>query len=862
MFKQFFKPKWQHKDPAQRLSALQELSPDTARSQKIIAELCHDTDPQIQKTAISLCTDTQLLDRLAQAEAPTNQWAKERHIALLSEQGEEALSQFIRTSSDTTMLVQLSITHEDVTLRTLAVRRLTILNSTDSLLKVASESRHANTRLQAAQLLENAQDWRELQKSSRDKAVQQWVREQLRQHHAQLHQLEQQATERNAILQELEQHQRRPIDNLYQARLTQWQQQWQNNLEGLSEEEGARFITYVNACEERIRQLAAEHAAEQARQTAKIQQASALEDYQSTLKRFSQPYWEQEYGQIAAALTLLKRHWQQLSTHYSDAAKQEHFAKLQAQWQKLQSSVTAYFEFKQQVEDSSTPLQEAAANLLATWPEELYKPAELLSNSTPDNAQHNIVDEPKAPTASAEVAPYDYQQDKLFFQLRNALRQRNLRQANRLWQRLENELDKEANAQREQRFHGLKEQLDELQDWHNFAAEPKKEALCQRMEALANIELEPQDKANAIQALHQEWRELMSSDQEADQALWERFKEASDQAYLPCKEHFAELDLLRAEKLKERQELCEKLSALLEKSKQDSNTDWQALFAIRRQAPGSYFAIEPVRYTDARPVDQHFSALLRSFDDTLTQVSQAQLPKHQALVDASAALAKQAEVSADAIKALQEQWQDLAWLHPKHYRKLNKSFRQNLNKAFANLNQQRSQARQQHEANKILLQQALREFKDTLNNLSPNQMNERIQYLLTLTCPPRERALAKQREELIKEAQNLIKQWPLKEEWTTLKDQVQATPTLAKVAETPELIIAAEVICQVESSESDKQKRFQWQLEQLPKMMTQGQAEPLSQIKNLLEQHQHQLAKGLTAEHQARLLGALEAIKP
>jgi hypothetical protein len=38
----------------------------------------------------------------------------------------------------------------------------------------------------------------------------------------------------------------------------------------------------------------------------------------------------------------------------------------------------------------------------------------------------------------------------------------------------------------------------------------------------------------------------MSSDQGEDQALWARFKEASDQAYEPCHAHFAELDAIKA----------------------------------------------------------------------------------------------------------------------------------------------------------------------------------------------------------------------------------------------------------------------------------------------------------------------------
>src|SRR5699024_11402968 len=98
MFKQLFKPKWRHQDPAQRLAALQQLSPNTTKSQQIIAQLCRDTDSQVQKTAIGLCTDSQLLEALAAAAPPVSLWAQERRIALLSDQGPEALGRFIRTA--------------------------------------------------------------------------------------------------------------------------------------------------------------------------------------------------------------------------------------------------------------------------------------------------------------------------------------------------------------------------------------------------------------------------------------------------------------------------------------------------------------------------------------------------------------------------------------------------------------------------------------------------------------------------------------------------------------------------------------------------------------------------------------------
>src|SRR5699024_10433900 len=166
---------------------------------------------------------------------------------------------------------------------------------------------------------------------------------------------------------------------------------------------------------------------------------------------------------------------------------------------------------------------------------------------------------------------------------------------------------------------------------------------------------------------------------------------------------FKELDAQRAQKLQERQALCEQLEALLTQTKQETAPDWQALFTIRRQAPQSYFAIEPVRYTDARPTDQRFSGLLKAFDAVLEQASKENLPKHEALLDAAAALSEASTTNPEEARALQQQWRDLPWLHPKHYRKLNKAFRQHIDTAFARLTEQRQQAREQREAKKEAL---------------------------------------------------------------------------------------------------------------------------------------------------------------
>lgn len=857
MFKKFFRPKWQHEDPAQRLAALKQLSPTTTKGQNIIEQLCKDPDPQVQKKAISLCNNEALLDELSQQSGPETRWAQARRIALLSEQDEEALNRFIRTHSDAALLSQFANSHDQEEVRHLAVRRLTALTNETALAEVAQNSRHPNTRLQAAQALTQPQLWRELQKHSRDKAVQQWVREQLRQHQEQQQEAEQQAKARHAVLEELKQHQHRTVDNLYSARLAQFQQQWAENSLQVSEEENEQYHAYVKACEEHLQAYEEEKAAQAAREHAKQQQGITLEDYQSTLTRFKSPEWEQEYGRITAALTLLERQWQQLSSHYHHKERQVRFAALQEQWQDIKSTAERYFAAKDAENDASLMA------LREQWPATMHLPSALLTEEETETAvQQTPAEEAHEPAPVVGEPTYEPQKDKLFFQLRSALRRRNLRHANRLWLRFENEQEKTYSSARAQRFQGLSEALKELQDWHNFAAEPKKEALCERMEALIEEPLDPEEKANAIQALHHEWRELMSSDQEADQALWDRFKAASDAAYEPCREHFKELDAERAAKLEERQALCAQLDALLEKTQQEEAPDWHGLFTIRRQAPEAYFAIEPVRYTDARETDQRFSQLLKQMDETLARVTKAHIPLHEALIETAQGLAAEETPNGQALRELQQQWRALPWLHPRQYRRLHKRFRSIMDAAFANINEQREQAREQHAANKAALEEAMRTFKAQMEEMPLPALKEAVSGLQALPCPPREKALAKERDTLVQQGRERIKQWPLREQWQALVTQIEQAPTQEANGTTPTVVIAIEALCEVESPEEDKTQRFEWQLEQLPKLMKQGQSHPVQRVATLLQNNEAELTAGLASHHQARILKALSAIKP
>src|SRR5699024_8668810 len=103
---------------------------------------------------------------------------------------------------------------------------------------------------------------------------------------------------------ELEQHQRRPVDNLYQARLNQWQQQWQENNNGVSEEETNLLARYVATCTQHLQSHEAELAAAQKQAAALAAQHNTIEEYRSTLARIHHLHEESVTGDCLPASTM------------------------------------------------------------------------------------------------------------------------------------------------------------------------------------------------------------------------------------------------------------------------------------------------------------------------------------------------------------------------------------------------------------------------------------------------------------------------------------------------------------------------------------------------------------------------------
>src|SRR5688500_2813223 len=107
----------------------------------------------------------------------------------------------------------------------------------------------------------------------------------------------------------------------------------------------------------------------------------------------------------------------------------------------------------------------------------------------------------------------------------------------------------------------LDAKLQELKDWKSFSVAPKRAELIERMEALIGATMHPSALAGQIKDLQEHWRTLSKGAGEEVEADWQRFHEAAQKAYQPCREFFAAQDEIKQENLRQRAALFERLAA-------------------------------------------------------------------------------------------------------------------------------------------------------------------------------------------------------------------------------------------------------------------------------------------------------------
>jgi Domain of Unknown Function (DUF349) len=203
----------------------------------------------------------------------------------------------------------------------------------------------------------------------------------------------------------------------------------------------------------------------------------------------------------------------------------------------------------------------------------------------------------------------------------------------------------------------LDAKLDELKEWKDYAVAPKRAALIEEMESLIGSSEAPKALADRIKALQDDWRAMskgVGGDSDTD---WQRFHQASQTAYQPCREYFEDQAKLRHANVEKRQAVLERLRAF-EMAQNGEHTDWRAVAAVLREAPQEWRRYFPIDRQAGRTVQEEFDGAIGRLQARLEAWQRQNAEEKQSLIQRAQQLCTKEDSrdAVDAVKRLQSLW--------------------------------------------------------------------------------------------------------------------------------------------------------------------------------------------------------------
>ncbi len=229
----------------------------------------------------------------------------------------------------------------------------------------------------------------------------------------------------------------------------------------------------------------------------------------------------------------------------------------------------------------------------------------------------------------------------------------------------------------------LDQQLDALKDWKSFSVTPKRAELIEEMELLVEATLDPLALADRIKSLQDEWRTLSKGAGEGLEADWQRFQQAAQRAYQPCKEYFAAQALVREDNLRRRDALLAELTAF-EAGHNWEQADWRAVIKTLRETKDEWRNCAPVDRQAGKQQQEAFAALTASLQGRLDAEYARNVKQKESLIERTRQLlaSDDGRKAIDAIKQLQQQWQTVGPVPREVDQRLWGDFRQHCDAVF------------------------------------------------------------------------------------------------------------------------------------------------------------------------------------
>ena len=692
-FKNFLKPKWQHENPDVRREAIADLD----STEQLLTFIQQESEAELRKLAVERISDEKTLDELcSHNQAEVRDTAQTLLLNLLLPEGKS-----IDDISDTRTLIRIAGLTSDHELRLAAIARLT---DEDERLQIATTHAVAKVRLAAAEGIHDADRLHKLQHHAqgKDKAVYRLCKDRLTVYKAEQEAREAQNRKIEHIIQQAQQLNRLGYGPDFNGRLQVLNKQFAEFKDSMTADQATLLDQELTSATEILKQ----HEEEEQRLAESRSRAEAAEKTQADiLERLSSLLETAISSQPEALQQQLQAMDQEWRDSQSDSkASGDALRQYENQHQQVLTIQACLAQFAEHQEALDTWLSAALPGDMKglkqiiknadewqkrfKWPAEQDQPAWI--GSIRERKQH----------ASEALSELEGQQksrietiDQQIAKLESLLQEGHLKDASRLYGQLNaglRQVDSRLVQSQQRHVRSLGGRLGEMRDWQGFVTIPKKESLCEAMEALIDADISPDVLADKIQVLQDEWKTLNSS--QPDRELWQRFQTAGDKAFEPCRAYFAEVAEQRQKNVDLRNQLIEELTHY-EAAFDWARADWKVVQKTLDAARETFRSYSPVDRGAHKDTQQRFHDICDRIYAHLKEEFDRNLDQKRALIERAEAEIE-TEVLADAIetvKELQQQWKDVGITPRNADQKLWKQFRQACDAVFNRLEQERAE---------------------------------------------------------------------------------------------------------------------------------------------------------------------------
>jgi hypothetical protein len=247
----------------------------------------------------------------------------------------------------------------------------------------------------------------------------------------------------------------------------------------------------------------------------------------------------------------------------------------------------------------------------------------------------------------------------------------------------------------------LDTKLNELKDWKSFSVAPKRVELMEEMESLVGSTLDPPALADRIKGLQEEWRTLSKGAGENLEAEWQRFQEAAQKAYQPCREYFEAQSLVRQENLQRRAALLARLVAF-EAGHNWEQPDWRTVIVALRESKQEWRRCAPVDRAAGKALQEQFVAVTSKLQSRLDAEYAANVTEKKLLIERAQQLlaGEDSRKAIDDVKDLQRKWKSVGPVPRDADHHLWEEFRQHCDAVFQKRQQDFAEYTAGLEANK------------------------------------------------------------------------------------------------------------------------------------------------------------------